>query len=735
MNSISAWTITAQSDIDSCTAIFEKKINSFKLEIFNTGDSLWVVANWPKTGRIAFRAAFAMNCDFEVVKIEESARFISIKLKTVLGKYTVRLHFLENDEIVRYTTSFKPSQPLLIPYWPRDIVPLTKNGEIENTFGNIHVQQIGSRSGNLFFTMTKPETGSVFYFQNLTSLSDYCELTETSPADSVGGEWPEIGFRLPIAIEIPLPEKEVIISDAFVILSSEIFENEFEVTQQYLNYVAKIYPYLPQPETKYFDCIDLSSKALNELLTNKGCWSIAAKKPYLNAYLADYDTPPESMVQMAVMIPLLEYSEWLGEKLPLIQEIRQGIDAFYDEKVHSIMRWLPAKSDDLDNSEEQKQPMVMDSWYLHHPMMNLTKLALSGDKEIVKKLLTSLDHAIKIAHHFDYEWPVFYKIDTFEVVKKETIPGKGGEKDVAGSYAHLMLQAWDLTGDKRYFNEALKAAKKLKGLGFEMFYQANNTAFSAGAMLRLYKETKDEFYLNVSYVCLAGIIKNSQLWEGNYGNRKYYPTFFAVFPLNDAPYTAAYEESEVYGAIYYYLKEAEGIAILPSVQLLLAELIKHFANRLPYYYPGNLPQDVLSDEVKTGEVLKDTWIPIEDLADGWEKSGAVGQEVYGAGSPFILLYRQYKKIKNENFIVFIDYPMINFRQYKNNSVTVNIKGDARFSCRMLLLRNEKEKNYKFKVTSKQGKKEQEIEPINTNKNCIEFKIPAASLIKIKWQLL
>ena len=78
----------------------------------------------------------------------------------------------------------------------------------------------------------------------------------------------------------------------------------------------------------------------------------------------------------------------------------------------------------------------MDSWYLHHPLMTLSRLAILGDKDAEKLLLDSVEYAITVAHHFDYQWPVFYKMDTLEVLKKETVPGMGGEKDVAGSYLY-----------------------------------------------------------------------------------------------------------------------------------------------------------------------------------------------------------------------------------------------------------------------------------------------------------
>jgi hypothetical protein len=199
-------------------------------------------------------------------------------------------------------------------------------------------------------------------------------------------------------------------------------------------------------------------------------------------------------------------------------------------------------------------------------------------------------------------------MDTLEVLKAETAEGMGGEKDVAGIYAHVMLQAWELTHEKRYLNEAEKAAQTLQGKGFQVFYQANNTAFSAGALLRLYKITKKELYLNLSYMCLAGIFRNTQLWDCNYGYGKNLPTFFALFPLNDAPYTAVYEEQEVFCALHDYLKHVEGLDILPSVRMLIAEYIRYLVDRAVYYYPIMLPAEMLEENPRS-----ERWIPNSGL--------------------------------------------------------------------------------------------------------------------------
>jgi hypothetical protein len=230
--------------------------------------------------------------------------------------------------------------------------------------------------------MTKPMTGSVFYFQNLTAMSEYCDATETSLSETVGGQWPEIGFEFPINSEKPLPvDKEFIISDAFVTLDENIPETDYEITSQFLDYLAAMYMLIPKPEPIYQDWHSIADKVLVDLHTNKGCWTQTGGIPFLNAYVGDYETPTEIMVQLGVLLPIQEYMEWSGEKHPVFEDISSGLDVFYDENLKTIVRWHPALADTLDKSEEQKHEMVMDSWYLHHPLLNLSRLAIKGNKQ------------------------------------------------------------------------------------------------------------------------------------------------------------------------------------------------------------------------------------------------------------------------------------------------------------------------------------------------------------------
>ncbi|TCN57642.1 hypothetical protein D0809_13750 [Flavobacterium circumlabens] len=726
MHTVTAWSTTAQADIENSEILLERKILDYTYQFYNTGDSLWIVALMPENAKIAFRTAFAMNNCFEVVNLFDDEDTIVFVLDSRLGSYEVRVNFPDKSSpLLHYTTTFKANIPLMIPFWPRDIIPLTENGTIENTSGKIHMEQFGSRSGLLFASITKPKTGSFFYFQNLTSLSEYCEATQTESKNTVGGDWPEIGFQLPITDKLPLPaDKTFTISDAYIVLETEILEETSAICEHFLNNLVKIYKVLQQPRIEYHNWPEIAQNVVIDLSQNKGAWTQKNGIPYLNAYLCDYETPAESMVQLAVLSPYSEYGKWSGQKHSLYDDLINGLPAFYDPKINCINRWLPALADKLDNSEEQKKEMVMDSWYLHHPLMNLARLALHGDKTAEKLLLDSIDYAIKVAHHFKYKWPVFYDMETLKIIKKETAPGKGGERDVSGAYAHLMLLAFKVTKEKRYVNEAEKAAKKLTELGLNILYQANNTAFAAGALLELYKITNKKLYLEISYTCLTGLFKNIQLYDCRYGFGKNYTNFFSIFPLNNAPYTAAYEELEVYAALSEYFIQAKDVEILPSLKTLIPEFIKYAVNRIAYYYPPKLPKEMLSEEVKTGELQADLWVPLEDLYNGWEQSGQVGQEVYGAGMAFGIVPRQYIKI-DEDFLIFIDYP----HQFtkRGKSVTIHLDGDKDMTCNLKVIKLSKSK-IDFKVL-------QDNEMLKAHKKTAkmhEYEISGQALIKIQW---
>lgn len=702
----------------------------FHFEVKVEGDTLWIITSFGNNQYTAFRVAYSPDGYNNIEIIANTDETFSARLSAAIGQYKIVINWPRQEQIViHYTASLQPDRDMFVPFWPRDVIAYCK----PEPKGEIHIAQIGARSGLLYASFKNKASGSFLYLQNLTALADYNIDTETSAAGVVGGQWPEMGLSMPPAIKKPLQKgKTYTVSDAFIALNAHSPSDQFEIAKGFLEGLGTLYLLLPRPETIYQDYIEALPKALHDLQTNKGCWSHRNGHPYLNAYLCDYQTPPEIMVQLAVLLPVREYMHWSGEYCIMADEILDGLKAFYNEQLGTVMRWLPAEEKRLDGSEEQKKPLVMDAWYLHHPLLNLTRLAITGDEVAKDLLLKSVDYAIKVAHHFNYCWPVFYKMDTLEVIKAETKPGMGGEKDVAGLYAHVMLQVWELTKDKKYFKEAEKAAQSMPQHGFDVLYQSNNTVFASKAMILLYRETKKELYRDLAYLFLANVFKNVALWECNYGYGKNFPSFFELFPLSDAPYTAVYEEQESYAGMQEFLNYAQGIELLPSVRLLAAEFVRYAIHRMIYYYPPMLPQEMMVKEVKTGELDPKLWVALEDIHDGWEQSGSVGQEVYGAGLAFGVVPRQFIRIPDKEFMVFADYPILNHK-IRGNKLHFDVLGDNRLSCRLRIVTKGKAPLPDIHITIGSGSGKQDINAVIKKKQMMEYHIAGNQAVTVTWE--
>jgi hypothetical protein len=246
-----------------------------------------------------------------------------------------------------------------------------------------------------------------------------------------------------------------------------------------------------------------------------------------------------------------------------------------------------------------------------------------------------------------------------------------------------MLQAWELTSDDRYLDEATAAARSMHAKGFEIAYQMNNVAFGMAALLQLHQITQDPEFLDTSTVLAAALLDNAALWECDYGNAATRATFYGIYPLPDAPYTAAYEEAEVAATCLAYLTRA-GNDVRPSLGVLLPELIRHVTGKLAAYFPCNIEPGALAEQPKTGHIDASLRLPVEDLGDGWESAGTVGQEIYGAGMAFSTVMRSYVPMPEPQAYVYCDYPYTVIEQHDEH-VALSVLGDRRLTCRMRII--------------------------------------------------
>ncbi|HEV7180733.1 MAG TPA: hypothetical protein VGN11_12745 [Candidatus Baltobacteraceae bacterium] len=365
--------------------------------------------------------------------------------------------------------------------------------------------------------------------------------------------------------------------------------------------------------------------------------------------------PPESMVQLTVLVALLEFETWSDTTFTLTRELLGGLSSFVNDELATIVRWLPGERF-KDREDEHQTHEAMDSWYLYHVLFNVARLARVGNKSAGNILRRSLPYAIRVAKRFAYRWPIFFNLKTLDVIQSEAQKGSGGENDVSGLYALLMLHAFQLYKDEAYLDEAKRAARAMEGFGFGLSYQTNTTGFAAEATLRLWKLTGEQRYFDLTMVALANIFDNMSLWEPRYENARWYSTYFGLYPLRGAPYIAAYEEVEAL-AKFCELLRLGGEDLPRSVTLLATEFGKWLLSRGWQYYPGEVPPSMLAAKPRNGALRRELSIPLEDLQDGQQQSGQVGQEIYGAGLALVCTTRHYRRIAKQPFILFCEYPL------------------------------------------------------------------------------
>ncbi|MDB5673081.1 MAG: hypothetical protein JWM65_63, partial [Sphingomonas bacterium] len=441
------------------------------------------------------------------------------------------------------------------------------------------------------------------------------------------------------------------------------------------------YPHLARPATVYRDWPKLAAATARDLRRSPK----ASVEHYGHRYVRPYVSAevPDSMVQLAVARPLARLAEVAPRYRPLARDLLAGIGKFFDPKLGAVRRFLPnvvAESRALDNEKDENE---VDSWYLYHPLISLAQLARAGDKQAARLLLGGIDYGIKIAKHFRYCWPVMFDVRTLKVKVRTRKEGDPGQSDVGGIYAHLMLDAWELTGEKRFLREAAKAIEATRDMRFELNYQSNLTAYGLNACLRLWHATGKRFFLDQSYVFLASFLHNSIFWESELGAAEHYRTFLGATCLHDGPYMAIFECFESWEAFRHYLDA--GRDDLPhAVKLLVSEYCRYALERAWGFYPGHLPADILPDTFRNGEVDRKLAFPLEDLYAAGDPPGQVGQEIYGCGAAFAFAAGAWRALANAPFILFTDYP-ITVIDERPDEVRFETVGIAGMDCRLRLI--------------------------------------------------
>jgi hypothetical protein len=600
--------------------------------------AIWCCTEWPGDISFNLRLGWAPNGP-EEVKIWEVDGAVCGTFKTPLGESRFEISEV-SDQIFGFKIEVKPTDvPMAVRGWPRDIV-VVDHRKRRAAEGQVQASQRGSTIGAIFATVESETPLSFMYWQDLTQLNGYFERTETDAEGIVGGAWPAIGLKLPEATEHPLPPGEwVTLSAGYMLFPNESVESSYDSAESYLQSIAEIYRHLPKPEAQLPDWEEVAKRSARDLKNPKvliseetGCFL----KPYVDA------DDPDTMTQVAVGSSLWRF----GEK-EFGNHLLNSLPHFYNRNRKMLCRYKYHKY------TQEQRPAKIDSWYLYHPLLNLARLGLEGHHYAKELLFQSLPFSIQAALALNFQFPVF--IDTNELKPEQ--PGRGedmpGETDVNGLFALLMNYAYELSGDRAYLDLGAKALDALENMSLSAGYQFNNTAWAALGCFKLWKKLGVDRYWELGTIYLGSFFQNSYLWEPDFGPNSHYDTFMGVSCLSTAEYMAIFECYESFDAFHMISQELD-LAMPEWGKVLVAEYCKYALSRATFYYPENLPEEVLAKKNRNGHIDRSLAIPLEDLYVSRKEPGTVGQETYGAGAAFVFALRSCAKLNGA--MVRLNYP-------------------------------------------------------------------------------
>lgn len=712
--------------------VARERLGELDVDVCRGRDALWVIVRRPSKGGVALRAAHLAAGKFTcrvVSPVKDDA--IEVTIDALAGRYRIRVA-LSRDDLHRLCvrTVLTPSAPLRLSFVPRDLYPLTETDDPVAPRGNVEAAQRGVNSGLLYVRFAKPTFGSLLYFQNLTALNDYFRATGTVPDGVVGGDWPELGYLPPTRKSSgeeadPLPAgRDVVLSDAILVFRDQVADTEQAMARQFVQMLGTVYQAIERPVAQYRDWLGRAERTLDDLERA----SAATVRHYGHRYVMPYvdGEVPDAMVQMSVVSALHDFGRWRGQAVPLTAELLRGMGKFYDPAVGTLRRYLP----NLAKTAPDKDADAVDSWYLYHPMINLARLALDGDTAARRLLLKSVDYGIRAARHFDYRWPILYRIDDFSIITGTRGDERFGETDVNGIYAYLMLQLYQLTSEPRYLEEATAALEAVKGLRFDLMYQANLTVWGAVACMRLWRITDDRDWLAQSYVFVAGLLHNCEIWESRIGHAAHFPNFLGATCLHDAPYMAMYECFECFMGFEEYLANA-GFDLDPAVRLLVSDYCRYALDRAEFYFPDMLPADMLHDgDHQSSRIDPALSFPLEDLYADGQSAGQIGQEIYGAGAAFVFATRAFHAVEGAPFRLFCNLFVRAMDRIDDHMLSILLDGGETSAALVSLVRLKRRTFGRATMTTAGG---DAIRAHRTSADRIDFHVPADGRVILTWR--
>lgn len=546
----------------------------------------------------------------------------------------------------------RPNRELRLASWGHEWAYASENG-VPQPLRRWATQNLAATA--LSF-VTAPGVGRVFYLQNLTALNPLFDACGMSPRWIVSAGDATFGCANPLdtAHAFKLGETFVL-SDAYLYLSPEGEATPTSIANGFLQGLAATCGALPdRPQTQWVDWPGLAEQSLQDLLDADN-WRDYNGKLYLQSYVGPPGSSPLLASTQDVYAPLLAYHptdpKTVAARETILTRFRSVLPTF----------WLPER-----NTFREAASPGDHVWYNIPFHVTIARAALEGEAEARELCLKSVPALMRLA------------TDTKDTFLRPDLTNSAPE--LVGTYILFLMQCYALDPQEQYLAEARRVAQHLAEWSLNDSHETYWTAMTCEGLARLYAATKDRTYIQTSLIPLARLLRNTWLWECDFGLARGWSTYGGInADASGIDYIAAMEQYQCWYSLSEYCRLTDG-ALPPHAVFLVDELIRHIPMTIWSAYPAHLPPSSLhqGEAFWKSKNRYELAIPLEDISDGWRKNGSVGQEIYGAGACFALVNNTYTAVPQAGCTVFSEHLLMSTEwDASENVLTLRLAGAYR----------------------------------------------------------
>jgi hypothetical protein len=446
------------------------------------------------------------------------------------------------------------------------------------------------------------------------------------------------GYDLPPANATLMAGSTLVVSNSFISLDPGYpsIYSTIDYSKRFLESLSSMYPLIEKPPTEYLDWPSIVENSIRDLENQDALLRQQGRSGGLHPYAVD---------------PYKEYAARFGTENSLIFVENAQSKISYNSNYH-----YRYGTSGIFGGGGTVEPV-----HFLFPYCEWATYADEFNSENVKSMFVSTENVITdLGRGLDY-------IFTFHSDVTNSAPVNDGQYQYegVGEYIYIMLYYYKFTDNDEYLIEAERAADALMHMGFEYSYEYFATPIATEALVKLYEITGNENYLEGSYIPLAGIMRNSWLFNPDFVSGIHDYENRTIFLLTSArpnlSYANGWEEQALMEYLYRYLSEGHDV-LMPDAVQLTSELLRYKGtsskDALAPLQPDNSNIFVGVPREWSLPVHNEWFIPLEGfgILKYDEKLGAISQPPYCSGMLPEAALLQFHPLW-ENTFLYVDTPI------------------------------------------------------------------------------